>query len=52
MFTGIIEEIGKIVFNFANISEATQALEIKAKKKAKSLNVKRDNMTIALIKIK
>lgn len=46
------EEIGKIVFNFANISEATQALEIKAKKKAKSLNVKRDNMTIALIKIK
>ncbi len=46
------EEIEKIVFNFANISEATQALEIKAKKKAKSLNIKRDNMTIVLIKMK
>ncbi len=46
------EEIGKIVFNFANISEAIQALEIKAKKKAKSSNIQRDNMTIALIKIK
>ena len=46
------EEIENIVFNFANISEATQALEFKAKKKAKSLNAKRDNMTIALIKIK
>ncbi len=46
------EEIQRILDNFSNISEALQALDMKAKKNAKSRQVARDNMTVALIKIK
>ena len=46
------DEMKKIVFNFNNVSEAIQALELKAQKNAKASNIKRDNMTIALLKIK
>lgn len=45
-------EIARILDNFNNIGEAVQALELKARKKAKSANESRDNMTVALIKIK
>ena len=45
-------EILRIVDNFSNIGEAVQALEMKAKKNAKSNGESRDNTTIALIKIK
>lgn len=45
-------EITRILDNFSNIGEAVQALETKAKKKAKDTCVSRDNMTVALIKIK
>lgn len=46
------EEIRRIIDNFSNISEALQALDMKAKKNAKALAINRDNMTVALIKIK
>lgn len=46
------EEIQRIVENFSNIGEALQALDMKAKKNAKYLAASRDNMTVALIKIK
>lgn len=46
------EELKRIVENFSNIKETLQAFDMKAKKKAKTLSVKRDNMTVALIKIK
>lgn len=45
-------EIARIIDNFHNIGEAVQALEMKAKKKARKGNLSRDNMTVALIKIK
>ena len=45
-------EIARIVDNFSNIGEAIQALEMKAKKNAKNSNESRDNMTVALIKVK
>lgn len=45
-------EIARILDNFNNIDEAVQALEMKAKKKTKNLQFSRDNMTIAIIKIK
>jgi protein phosphatase len=45
-------EIARILDNFNNIGEAVLALETKAKMKAKNNNELRDNMTIALIKIK
>lgn len=46
------DEISRILDNFNNIGEAVQALDMKAKKNAKSGNKSRDNMTVALIKIK
>ena len=46
------EEIKRILLNFNNISDALQALEMKAKKNAKYATVKRDNMTVALVRIK
>lgn len=46
------EEIARIVANFGNISEALQALEIKAEKNANDNAILRDNMTVAIIKIK
>jgi protein phosphatase len=45
-------EIARIIDNFNNIGEAVQALEMKAKKNAKNSNESRDNITIALIKVK
>lgn len=45
-------EIARIVDNFNNIGEAVQALEMKAKKNAKNSGELRDNMTVALIKVK
>lgn len=45
------EEIFRVLNNFNNMEEALQALEIKARKKACS-GIRRDNMTVALIKIK
>lgn len=46
------EEIARILDNFSNIGEAIRALEMKAKKNAKAKGEVRDNMTVALIKIK
>lgn len=46
------DEIGRILSNFSNIEDALKALELKAQKAAKNHNVNRDNMTVALIKIK
>ncbi|MBR5278295.1 MAG: serine/threonine-protein phosphatase [Clostridia bacterium] len=43
------QDICSIINNFNNIEEAIQALELKAKKHR---NKKRDNMTVALIRIK
>lgn len=45
-------EIARIVDNFSNIGEAVQALEMKAKKNVKNSDTSRDNMTVALVKIK
>ncbi len=46
------ETMGRVIGNFNNISEAAQALEIKAKNISKNRNVKRDNMTVAIIRVK
>lgn len=46
------EEIGRIVNNFSDIGEALLALEMKAQKNAGENKLSRDNMTVALIKIK
>lgn len=46
------EEIARIIDNFNNIGDAVQALEMKAKKNSKNKQIDRDNMTVALIKIK
>ena len=44
-------EIFRVIGNFSNISEALQALNMKAQKKA-GPGVRRDNMTVAIVKIK
>lgn len=46
------EEINRIIANFTNIEEAVQALELKARRIAKEKGISRDNMTVALIKMK
>lgn len=46
------EEISRIIDNFSNTGEAVMALEMKAKKNAKSKGAVRDNMTVAIMKIK
>lgn len=46
------EEVFRIIDNFSNINEALQALEMKAKRNAKNKKLIRDNMTVAIIKIK
>ena len=46
------EEIARVADNFSNIEDALNALEIKTKKQAKKKNISRDNMTVALIKIR
>lgn len=46
------DEIARIIMNFNNLGEAVQALEMKARKNAKHKKELRDNITMALIKIK
>ena len=45
-------EVCSIISNFSNVSEALEALDLKAKKLAEKKNITRDNMSLALIKIK
>lgn len=45
-------EILRIIDNFNNIQEALKALELKAQKSSKTNSIKRDNMTVALIRVK
>lgn len=46
------DEIERILDNFGNVNDAVWALEQKAKKNANSCGISRDNMTVAIIKIK
>lgn len=46
------DEIGRILSNFNNIEDALNALEFKVQKAARNKGVKRDNMTLALIRVK
>lgn len=46
------QEMQRIIENFSNITEALNALDIKAKKNSAKHGTERDNMTIAIIKIK
>ena len=46
------EEIKSILLNFSNIEDALNALEMKARSIAKRNYISRDNMTVAIIKIK
>lgn len=46
------DEIARVLSNFANIEDSLNALEQKARKSAKHNEAVRDNMTLALIKIK
>jgi len=46
------EEISRILENFSSLRDALQALELKARKNAKNSAIQRDNMTVALIKLK
>ena len=46
------DEIIRVLDNFSNIEDAIKVLEMKAAKNAKRDAVSRDNMTVALIKIK
>lgn len=46
------DEIARVAENFSNIEDALNALEIKTKKQAKKKNISRDNMTVALIKMR
>ena len=45
-------EIFRILDNFSNITEAVRALEIKAENIAQKQRIHRDNMTVAVIRIK
>ena len=45
-------EIMRILSNFTNIEDALKALELKAQKASKYLRINRDNMTVALLRIK
>lgn len=45
-------EIERLIDNFSNIEEALKAFEIKAGRIASQKKISRDNMTVALIKIK
>ena len=45
-------EIKSILENFLNITDALQALEKKVQRAVKNTKIKRDNMTVALIKVK
>jgi len=46
------EGICRILSNFSDTQDALNALELKAQKAAKNGNINRDNMTVALIKVK
>lgn len=46
------DEIFNILDNFSNISEALNALEMKVRKVSKEKQIIRDNMTVAIIKVK
>ncbi len=46
------EEIQSILSNFGNIEDALKALELKAQKAARNGKISRDNMTLALLKVK
>lgn len=46
------DEINSLLSNFTNIKEAIQAIESKARRISKKTRANRDNMTLALIKIK
>lgn len=46
------EEISRILENFSSLRDALQALDLKARKNAKNSAIQRDNMTVALIKLK
>ena len=46
------EEIKRVIDNFTNLEEAVKALDMKANQLSQKRNINRDNMTIALIKIK
>ncbi len=46
------EEIKRILCNFNNIEDGIKALELKAQKAARATGVNRDNMTVAVIKVK
>lgn len=45
-------EIQALLENFSNISDAIQALELKVRRLANQKHIPRDNMTVAIIKIK
>lgn len=45
-------QIKSILNNFSNLEDALQSLEIKVQRIAKNSDISRDNMTVALIKIK
>lgn len=46
------DELSRLAENFNNVSDAVNAFEIKAQKNAKKYNAVRDNMTVAVIKVK
>ncbi len=46
------QEMARIIGNFKNISESLLALEMKAKRNAREARIRRDNMTVALLRIK
>ena len=45
-------EIQALLENFSNISDAIQAMELKVRRLANQRHISRDNMTVAIIKIK
>lgn len=45
-------EVCSIISNFSNLEDALRTLDLKVKAKAKKENIVRDNMTLALIKVK
>ena len=46
------DEIARVADNFGNLEDALDALEIKTQKQSEKKNISRDNMTVALIKIR
>ncbi len=46
------EEILRILSNFNNIEDAIRALELKAQKSARASGTSRDNMSVAILKVK